>query len=612
MEKSVAKFTLLALPLFALTACQDYEPFTEAEVHATMAAREFAHNFEVRYGKVDPNHTWGFGPIKGSSASFETRGTEVNRNEWQRIQNQYHCKFPGWPFETQSNNNKFNGKYQAVAGSGTGYPNIEDDYLYNSSSIDQTLPAGDVTDEEIQYVSWWFRTHPEPQSVSIHLTDFFVQEISSDNDRNPDGTKMTESHIFELKKEGGQPVKDSEGNYVYEDKQTSNVPSFGMNYLHTKVFEGGASPSSEAPSYLDGFDHVNNFNKNASNNLYNIATVPMSVSSDTTKIFTSLGKTNQRLCQFYTSSGTEDFWCKQTEAQKWNNDWRLVHLQFYGPSGRFYDGYYLGWDYDFKQIETYYDQPANTIVEKYKQYENFSKDGYYSNWIVKISPAQPLEDNDASFTRRIMCEDLGNTFDFDFNDIVFDVTYNLTNDQLRSYVNGTNVDVTINLRASGGTLPICVGQNNFSKYEAHSLMGGVNSKTPINVGVGIKGHPANFHITVKSLDPDDIYIYVNNGGILQIGKSGQLDNIKKDQDNTYNKEDRGTNNIPQKFAVPNTVRWMKECEQIEDGYTYFPNWVTNELFKHEGKEWYDKSLYKDESKIYVSGDPGYTTPQRNN
>lgn len=599
---SIFYFSLAAIAAGSFASCQDYEPFDEDAVREAAIAREFTKNFEDRYGKIDPNHTWGFGPIKG--ASNGTRGTEVNRNEWQKIQNQYHCKFPGWPFETQSNTNKFNGKYQAVTSSGTGYPNSEDDYLYTSNTVDQTIPAGDVTDEEIQYVSWWFRTHPNPGSVSLHLTDFFIQEISSDNDRKADGTRMSEAHVFEIKKDNGSIVYGTDGKPVYEDKSTSTVPQFGMNYLHAQVFEGEGSPSYDGPS---GYDHINNFNKGHSNNLSSVETVPMSVSSDTTKIFTSLGKTNARLCQFYASSGTEDFMCKQTEAEKWNDDWRLVHLQFYGPSGRFYDGYYLGWDYDFKQIETYC-WPEENIVEKYKQYEDFSKDGYYSNWIVKISPAQPLEDNDASFTRRVMCEDLGNTFDFDFNDIVFDVTYNLSSTELARYNPGSDVDVTINLRASGGTLPICVGQNNFTKYEAHSLMGGENEKTPINVGKGIKGHPANFHITAKSIDPDDIVIYVNNGGVLSIGKAGQLQYIKKDDEHTYNKGDKGTTKIPQKFAVPNTVRWMKELEQIEDGYTYFPNWVRNDLFKYQGKEWYDKALYKDETKIYVSGDPGYTTP----
>lgn len=600
---SIFYFSLAAIAAGSFASCQEADlGFDEEAIREAALAREFTKNFEDRYGKIDPNHTWGFGPMKGSSATNETRGTEVNRNEWQKIQNQYHCKFPGWPFETQSNSNKFNGKYQVLSNSGAGYPNVEDDYLFSDNSDANYIPAGDVTDEEIQYVSWWFRTHQNPGKVSLHLTDFFIQEISSDNDRKADGTGVTESHIYEIKRDNGVIVYGTDGKPVYEDKGPSTVPQFGMNYLHAQVFEGTASPSYNGPS---GYDHINNFNRGNSNNLYSVETVPMSVSSsDTTKIFSSLGKTNARLCQFYASSGTEDFMCYQTEAEKWNDDWRLVHLQFYGPSGRFYDGYYLGFDYDFNKVETYC-YPETDIVEKYNR---SPKDGYYSNWIVKISPAQPLEDDDASFTRRIMCEDLGNTFDFDFNDIVFDVTYNLSSTELVRYNPGTDVDVTINLRASGGTLPICVGQNNFTKYEAHSLMGGVNEKTPINVGSGIKGHPANFHITAKSIDPDDIVIYVNNGGVLSIGKAGQLQYIKKDDEHTYNKGDKGTTKLPQKFAVPNTVRWMKELEQIEDGYTYFPNWVRNDLFKYQGKEWYDKALYKDETKIYVSGDPGYTTP----
>lgn len=53
-------------------------------------------------------------------------------------------------------------------------------------------------------------------------------------------------------------------------------------------------------------------------------------------------------------------------------------------------------------------------------------DGYYSNWIIKISPAtlapDPTPDPVPPYkVTRVMCEDLGNSHDFDFNDVVFDV-----------------------------------------------------------------------------------------------------------------------------------------------------------------------------------------------
>lgn len=50
--------------------------------------------------------------------------------------------------------------------------------------------------------------------------------------------------------------------------------------------------------------------------------------------------------------------------------------------------------------------------------QQVAADGYYSDWIVKISPAVYTN------AYRIIAEDLGDSDDFDFNDVVFDVATN--------------------------------------------------------------------------------------------------------------------------------------------------------------------------------------------
>ena len=178
-----------------------------------------------------------------------------------------------------------------------------------------------------------------------------------------------------------------------------------------------------------------------------------------------------------------------------------------------------------------------------------------------------------------MCEDLGNTYDYDFNDVVFDAT------------NNGNGDWTIAIQAAGGTMPIYVGVTpgtvkNGVSMEAHNLMGGPNSGTPLNVDGNTKYAPAIYHITCNSNNAKDIPIYVVSG-------SNVAGDVTSSNYQIGGPDQKGTNNAPQKFAVPTYVHWMKECQFIEWGYDLFPSWVNNEK---AGETWY--THVADASKIY--------------
>ena len=157
-----------------------------------------------------------------------------------------------------------------------------------------------------------------------------------------------------------------------------------------------------------------------------------------------------------------------------------------------------------------------------------------------------------------MCEDLGNTYDFDFNDLVFDVYY--------TYKDKTNITAHITLQAVGGTLPIYIGTDTADPTkELHYRMLGQASSSPINVAAsnGVTHSPVSFTISAKSTDPNDIDIIVRNpdakGAITDIilPKSGE------------------SNLAPQKICMPVGTRWLKENQQIEWGYTKFQDWVNN-------------------------------------
>ncbi len=545
MEKSVAKFTLLALPLFALTACQDYEPFTEAEVHATMAAREFAHNFEARYGKIDPNHDWGFHSLEPYTSVIDTRANvDVNLNQWA---DKYEM-VPGYPF--------INNKYRVQTG--TNQPVHEfDNTSYNHSEY--KLPAGDVTDYEISWVSEWFRTHrdDDPEfiaaKVSMNISEFFIQNVSKDHDQisYPNGDNKN-------------TISDIHGRYA--DRNSD----YGMDFLVCQ--EAGGSLDDRYYT-SDGWTDINNFNSGSSN--FN----PYPTSSNANYTW--------REIKLVTSGGTSNFACKVSDIDsddKYVYDWVLVHLSWTETiDGTPYkrDGYYLAFDYSAHMTNGF----------------EYPRDHYYSNWIVKITPAYYKP---TPHTTRIMCEDLGNTFDFDFNDVVFDVAYERNTDN--------TIDAVITLQAAGGTMPIFVGTKT-AGLEAHKLLGNRPSTTPINVS-SVTSNPTTYRLKNVSTNPDDIKIYVDNnrdGKSYEIGSANRGNLAAHSGSNGYNDGDKldvgntGASAAPQKFAVPSSVRWMQETEQIETAYPYFENWVQDAGFLNDGKEWYHNDNMESSGKIWNVG-----------
>ena len=235
-----------------------------------------------------------------------------------------------------------------------------------------------------------------------------------------------------------------------------------------------------------------------------------------------------------------------------------------------YDGYYLAFDYEYEKT---------TSEGKWSKVEH---DGRYSNWIVKLSPADPKwndpEEQHVSIKRRVMCEDLGSTFDF----LVFDVEY--TREEKK--VNGEWVpknpdglwDATITLQAVGGTLPIYITNFNGIKYDAHQLMDGTLSSngtySPVNVGTSATHAPVKLptvRVEDELTDPDKIVILVTSPDKENNRATKTLELPEAEGSKNF-----GTNFAPQKICVPVTTRWTKEYQQIETAYPYFHEWVNRE------------------------------------
>lgn len=188
----------------------------------------------------------------------------------------------------------------------------------------------------------------------------------------------------------------------------------------------------------------------------------------------------------------------------------------------------------------------------------------------------------------IACEDLGGTYDYDFNDVVFGV----------SHVAGETT-ATVTALASGGTLPVYL-QSDYPQIvdnaevthangilipagsadgEFHSWWGANRpNSTIINASrwesegatVEIKV-PEDFSLTTHSdthAKPGDGESSMGGFRVI-VKKPGEEDNTiitAPNKDNSYT--------APQMFLVPNTWLWPVESQPINEVYSGFINWTS--------------------------------------
>lgn len=606
-----SKIGILAVSALAWASCQDYEyGFTEDQIKLDVFNQKYDEAFAARFGTPNPENDWGMTELQplqslgGASTRAGASGTvHVNRNEWILREDQasgnYHDKpyrsnalahdiqIPGWPH--------LNGLYYGSGGGGALEDALTADELDNKGNSWQ--PVGDVTEYEIQYVSAWFRTHkitnPEEYREQLHLTDFFIQNISQDDDQKSyediDYSKISITDVST--RYNGENISTARDASTYTNEYITRKPN-SSEVINYKLDELGFKS-------MDGvWTHVNNFNnQNANQNPEESLNNP------------------QREIKYITSSGTEDFNCHPSfgtdQSTYYIDSWVLVHLTWVetvkDPSSPLFgkaiprEGYYLAFDFQASKQET-----------------QVAPDGYYSNWIVKITPGHfnPEADN----VRRVMVEDLGGSFDFDFNDVVFDIAYD-----------GSTREAIINLQAAGGTMPVIVGKtpSDDSPYEVHNLFG-VAVENPINVGAkGQKNHEvAIYRISVDNTDLSSLEIHVKNtenGTGTWKTYSGQAQkwmNLDNSTDNPYGDKHQYTDPnaseaviAPRAFAVPLKAsievhyedgqirnprnletKWMQEEKCIHETYYEFDNWVqsaskSDEGYGMEGKRgWWEQTV----------------------
>lgn len=605
-----------ALAMFA--ACSDYDPgisnnavdLTDEEIKTI---EEYTANFIERYGEMDSNHTWGFYELAEMEAKG-TRQSDPNSNQWitvikGRIQETNENGDPLYYYDyngqriitTQTSHNtggaeqptyplyKYNGNERAqdftIADNITipGFP-VQNYYLSNNYNVNDVLAPVDYPYDD-KYEGWyhctflgdsedhWFESKPALLAyMQEHNYDavYPVGDVARSNDLNdPEVADVYEK--FSEVWEGTNPEK--------------NLVSYFVQQVWTGIKKypepdnGGTIVGGEHMDYLTA--KGNGYTANDDEHFYNFNYSGYSNEGDVQNMMHIINSNTENFA-YYNSYSSETMW----------DHYRLVYL---------HGNWYVGFDFE------------STVEGKV-----IAGDNVYNDWIVKIipgndswikipedeyitqkTPRSVTETRTNTVSRRVMCEDLGSTHDFDFNDLVFDVTYQCSEQRTAKYMKTTvtrksdnkviseievlesatewtptsNWTGTITLLASGGTLPIYIQNFDGKKYNVHELFGNTESNgiySPVNVGTSYTHTPVTLpSYEVASSNPVNIDIFVYT-------ESGERATNELELPDPSRSQYLGTNIAPMKICVPTYVRWTKEYQQIEWAYPNFASWVQSE------------------------------------
>ena len=194
---------------------------------------------------------------------------------------------------------------------------------------------------------------------------------------------------------------------------------------------------------------------------------------------------------------------------------------------------------------TYYFDPATV-----KMYVNGTDKPDYTIAESVCNPGFEGNKKKIEYAVRIICEDLGASDDFDFNDVVFDA---LIKDG-KTY---------IKVLAAGGTLPLYIGDEN---HEVHDIFE-VGTKTMVNT-------QPNAHNATKT-DKQEFVIDQAYSSYKDIPVIVELTSASASTNQILHELKAEKGAAPQKIAVDTNFEWCDERIQIETKYTNFSDYVSN-------------------------------------
>jgi len=553
----------------------DYTPLVDGKVQA------YQETFVDAYGAIDPNQTWGFTTL---AAQDLTRAAYPNANMW-----------------------------------GTsGVPNSEQPYV-----VPQPL-----TSAQKDKVRRWFQQHKNPDGVALHYTDFFVQQVYKGH------TELSGANSDCL-----EEYTAGNGEKVIGSEQT--------DYLMAGQLSDGT------------YDHIFDFNNanysgGAPNQDVWDGTLDPSKGSD----FNDQKVYHKDQIMLLRNSSTESFGFHSSQGSVQHHDQYVIipgdviqgwdsSTTVNGESSDVSGMWFVGFDYEAKMpTDPYFDnaqtnmfciQPNSSNSPDAVEIANRdgfkavigASDGYYSDWIVRITPGLlrdeitiPIDQGEETEDKitikttklkykltqlveqgRVFCEDLGKISrnDLDFNDVVFDAY--VTKTQTYTVIQVTEDDVPlpdetiyddptysteIVLLAAGGTLPLTLA----GSYDVHDVLGH-NSYTTIINTIADKENGTYGNVTADP-DPDPVPLGTDftYKSIVEIPIKVQY----SDGSTLELKAEQGW--APHKILVPIGTKWCREREDIADAYPDFKSYVGTSAKFWEGR--------KDDSKLFYHPKDTYT------
>lgn len=397
---------------------------------------------------------------------------------------------------------------------------------------------------------------------------------------------------------GVDPAVTSEeikGVYDFVNKDAGSVSTVNAisftNYFVSQVYKGSADVETETYSYMKDRNGLEKSDKVVGSNLMDYLAVKESASQSLgsyTHIYDFNGgiSTDYDGKMLLENSGTLDFSYNCSLGSYTSNKYIIVSgAEIFGTDSKYASYYYVCFDFEtahptktyigYKtedggafEIDGYYTDEAAlqtaidngeiAYTDNYKSTAKGAKllgwgndsstdmvaaNNYYTDWIVRISPATKKASEVT--TTRVFAEDLGTIGDFDFNDVVFDVTS----------------DGQVILRAAGGTLPLYLTIDG-TRYEVHEQFG-VSTETMVNTGIG------------ETKDPV----------VLVTGYKGSAAEITISVvDETGEHEIKAITGQPAaKFAVKKAIDWSDETVNIKVKYPNFSKYVTDTSYE---EKWY--------------------------
>lgn len=343
---------------------------------------------------------------------------------------------------------------------------------------------------------------------------------------------------------------DTDYGFGFENpKDEVNVDGGGAIYGTDKMNQLGIWDGSQ-------FIHTNEFNGNQSNWGY----------SNQNGVRDGYKKNGVFFCNIDCSQITS----QSSAASSLNHDkWIIVSLK-----GADYEGTYVGIDHEACGINRSEQYPANGIC---------------NDWIIKISPSTTNIDDYGNY--RIMCEDLGASFDVDYNDLVIDVEWDGTLN------GGWDPQLRAKIVSACGSLPISIWIDQptiippFHNYvysgEIHELLGGKmksdgtydpiapNQITTDKIISASRGYWTSGN-TEELINAIDIKVCQDPAAWKKAKQKGKMAE-RAIWTSLHNFEGK----VPLKICVPQKVRIATESgidgdRRFETAYPLFYKWLQND------------------------------------